>query len=135
MKKIFSTFLFLLVWTTALAQPQQITLPEKSPAQRTVQLEEIWRVGGEDDEEILFGVVAFGVLDEEGNMYLLDSQLSQVLVINPEGELIDTLGREGEGPGEMRQPTGIFLNNSCQRQRFWFSIKLICLLPVTGWKT
>jgi len=104
----------MLITAAAVAQPEQITLPENSPAQRTVQLEELWRVGGEDDEDILFGVVAFGVLGESGNVYLLDSQLSQVLVINPDGEQIDTLGREGEGPGEMNRPSGIFLNNSQQ---------------------
>ncbi len=114
MKTFLLAALTLLVAAAAFAQPEQITLPENSPSQRTVQLEELWRVGGEDDEDILLGMVAIGVRDEQGNVYLLDSQLSQVLVINPDGELIDTLGREGEGPGEMSRPTGLFLNNSSQ---------------------
>ncbi len=114
MKTLYFAVLSLLMCTVALAQPQIITLPKDSPAQRTVQLEEIWRVGGEDDEDLLLGMVAVGVLDQEGNVYLLDSQLSQVLVIDPAGELKTTLGREGEGPGEMTRPSGLFLNNSQQ---------------------
>lgn len=114
MKTICLTLLSLLIATTALAQPEEITLPEISPSQRTIQLEELWRIGGEDDEDILLGMVAIGVLDEQGNVYLLDSQLSQVLVINPNGEQTGTLGREGEGPGEMTQPSGLFLNNQKQ---------------------
>ncbi len=49
--------------------------------------------------------------DAEGNILLIDRQLSQVLVISPDGELLDTLGREGEGPGEMRRPHSIFVTD------------------------
>ncbi len=100
--------------TTVLAQPKEIILPAKSPAQRTVQLAEQWRIGGEDDEDVLLGVIANGVLDDAGNIYLLDSQLSQVLIINADGQQTGTLSREGEGPGELTRPTGIFLNNQNQ---------------------
>jgi len=115
-KNFISAALFLLAATAATAapQPQQITLPENNPTARTVQLEEVWRIGGEDEEDVLLGMVPTGVMDALGNVFLLDSQLSQVLVISPEGELINTLGREGEGPGEMSRPTGIFLNNEQQ---------------------
>lgn len=114
MKALFLCLLFVLTAAVSLAQPEQVNLPDNSPAQRTVQLEELWSVGGEDEEDILFGVVAFGALDDLGNVYLLDTQLSQVLVINPDGELANTLGREGEGPGEMSRPSGIFLNTQQQ---------------------
>ena len=114
MKTLSLVVLTLFITTAAFAQPEEITLPENSPSQRTVQLEELWRIGGEDDEDILLGMVPTGVMDEKGNVYLLDSQLSQVLVINSDGEQIDTLGREGEGPGEMTRPSGIFLNNQQQ---------------------
>ena len=98
----------------AIGQPLEIILPENIPSQRTVQLEEQWRIGGDDDEGVLLGVVANAVLDDAGNIYLLDTQLSQVLVFNPDGEHIGTLSREGEGPGELQRPTGIFLNNPNQ---------------------
>jgi hypothetical protein len=72
---------------------------------RTLQLEELWRRGGFDDEELLFGIVNRVLVDDARNVYLLDAQLSEVKVISPEGELVKTLGREGEGPGEFRNPT------------------------------
>ncbi len=77
------------------------------PAQgvHKVELEELWRVGGEDDEENIFGIVNRALVDEENNIFLLDAQLSQVNVYSSEGEYIKTLGREGDGPGEFRGPT------------------------------
>jgi hypothetical protein len=69
----------------------------------TLELEELWRAGGDEDEDVLFGLIARILLDDEGRSYLLDSQLSQVSVFSPEGALLRTLGRAGEGPGEFNQ--------------------------------
>jgi hypothetical protein len=44
-----------------------------------IELEELWRVGG-DDEDVLFGVIAQLVVDDAGDVYLLDGQLSEVQV-------------------------------------------------------
>ena len=112
--KYYLIALGLFLATASLAQPKEIILPAQAPSQRTVQLEEQWRIGGDDDEDVLLGVVATGVLDDAGNVFLLDSQLAHVLVINPEGELTGTLSREGEGPGELTRPSGIFLSNENQ---------------------
>ncbi len=73
---------------------------------RTLRLEEAWRAGGEDDE-VFFGVIADVVADAEGNIYLLDRQLCQVFIYSPDGDLLRTLCREGDGPGEIRQPTDL----------------------------
>jgi hypothetical protein len=99
--------LTLFVAASALAAP--IQLPAATPGTRDVPLEEVWRIGGEDDEDILMGVIFDGKVDTDGNTYLIDRQLSQVLVIDADGELVTTLGREGEGPGELNQPHGLFL--------------------------
>lgn len=77
--------------------------PDPAGGLETLELEELWRVGGED-EEILFGRVIRAVVDEQGNIYLLDAQLNQVEVFSPEGEHMRTVSREGEGPGEIRDP-------------------------------
>jgi len=68
-----------------------------------LELEELWRRGGEDDE-VIFGVIAQALADTDGNVYLLDSQLSEVHVFDADGEFVGTLSREGDGPGEVRQP-------------------------------
>jgi hypothetical protein len=70
---------------------------------RTVELEELWRVGG-DEGEFLFGMIGQVLQDDAGDIYVLDRRLSEVLVFSPEGEYVRTLSREGEGPGETRRP-------------------------------
>jgi hypothetical protein len=70
-----------------------------------LELEEVWRVGGEDDEESIFGIINKVLIDDDQNIYLLDGQLSEIKVYSPAGELINTIGREGDGPGEFRGPT------------------------------
>ncbi len=74
----------------------------------TVELEELWRVGDEDDE-LLLGLPTGLDWDAEGRLYLLDAQLNQVHVLSPDGELLDTRSREGDGPGEMRNPSGLIV--------------------------
>ena len=73
---------------------------------QTLDLQEQWRTGGEDDE-IFFGVVTNAISDDEGNIYLLDMQLSEVQVYSPAGEQFKTLSREGEGPGEIQRPADL----------------------------
>jgi 6-bladed beta-propeller len=70
---------------------------------------ELWRVGGDDDEDIIFGVLRDIAIDRTGNVYLLDVQLNQVMVFDREGAFLRTIGREGEGPGEFRRPSSFFI--------------------------
>ncbi len=67
-----------------------------------VQLEELWRIGGEEDEENLLGVIDRVLVDDDGNVYLLDIQLVEVQVFDPDGEYVHSLGKRGDGPGEVR---------------------------------
>lgn len=78
---------------------------EPSDGRQTLEMEELWRAGGEDDEETVFGIINKVLIDDQNNIYLLDAQLSEISVFSPEGELLNTLGREGDGPGEFRGPT------------------------------
>lgn len=79
-----------------------------SEGRRDVQLEEIWRAGG-DDDEVFFGAIGSVQLGADGRFYILDTQQSCVQVYSPDGEHLATLGREGEGPGEVSRPGGMFL--------------------------
>jgi hypothetical protein len=72
----------------------------------TLELEELWRAGGED-EDVMFGLPVEAISDGEGRVYLADQQLCQVFVFGPDGELAGTLSREGEGPGEVRGPVDL----------------------------
>jgi hypothetical protein len=82
--------------------------PAEAP--ETITPEEMWRMGGdEDDEEVIFGVLTSIATDAGGNVYLLDMQLSQVYVYSADGEYLNTIGREGEGPGEFRRAGDMFI--------------------------
>jgi hypothetical protein len=74
---------------------------------QTLELAEQWRAGGEDDE-VFFGVIAQVLTDDRGHIYVMDSQLSEVHVFSATGEHLRILSREGEGPGEIRQPSDMF---------------------------
>jgi len=111
--------LFLIVASTAQAEWEgktatddgvtTVTNPE-APANGVVEhdLRELWRRGGEDDEEIFFGTIAEFLHDADNNIYLLDGQLSEIHVFNPHGDLLRTIGRQGEGPGEFQNGADMY---------------------------
>jgi len=74
-----------------------------------IELEEVFRLGGWDggDDEF-FGVIVDIEEDAEGNLYVLDSQLNEIKIYGPDGEYLNSIGREGEGPGEFRNAGGLF---------------------------
>ncbi|MBU2501513.1 6-bladed beta-propeller [bacterium] len=72
---------------------------------KTPQMEELWRIGGWDDEETILGIINKVLIDDDDNIYLMDAQLSEIKVFSPEGEQINVIGKEGDGPGEFRGPT------------------------------
>ncbi len=72
--------------------------------------EELWRIGGDtDDDDEFFGVIGEVTVDQEGNVYLLDVQLNEVAVFTKDGHFLRRIGREGEGPGEFRRPETVFM--------------------------
>jgi len=103
-------FLGLLALPVALVSAQTQRIMNSEPAQppHTVHLEELWRIGGEDDE-FIFGMVIDSVTDSDGNLYLLDAQLCQVEVFSPAGDHLRSLSRQGDGPGEIRYPQDLVL--------------------------
>lgn len=82
----------------------QVHNPDKPQENlKTIVAKPVWSLGGEDapDEEI-FGSIRSALVDENGTSYLLDTSLSQIYVVSPDGTIENTIGREGEGPGEFR---------------------------------
>ena len=81
----------------------------ETPAEGEVEIvfERLWRVG-DDDEDLLLGVISELLEDDLGNVYLLDSQLSEVHVLDAGGHWLQSLGRAGEGPGEFRNGSAMF---------------------------
>jgi len=77
---------------------------------RVADLAQLWEVGADEDGEVLFGVISGLAVDGEGNVYVLDRQLTEVSRFSPEGEYLGPVGREGEGPGEYRRIGDVFVS-------------------------
>jgi hypothetical protein len=76
----------------------------------TVETEEMWRVGGEDDEDNdIMGFVTDVLVDDQGNSYLLDSTLKVIRVFGPDGTFLRNISGEGEGPGEFSMANSFML--------------------------
>ncbi len=75
---------------------------------QTLVMEEAWRAGGEDGEDF-FGLISQVLVGDDGNIYLLDTRLSEVPVYSSDGERLVTLSHEGEGPGETRNPSDMLM--------------------------
>ena len=99
-------------WTgkeTTNAGVVQVTNPAApSDGKSTITPPEAWRAGGDEDEDIIFGVIGDIAVDAQGNWYALDQQLSQINVFDRDGNFLRTIGREGEGPGEFRRASQLF---------------------------
>lgn len=104
------TIVFILVLSAAAAaEIPTLHCPADPPRVRRLELQERWRIDTEDPETPLMGY--FGqtqVVVHDGRVYMLDRQLCHVLVYSDDGEYLDTIMREGEGPGEIRRP-GVML--------------------------
>ena len=87
---------------------------------RTLVLKELWRVGGED-EDVLFGRIVDVQRHPNGEVYILDNQMCQVVVISGDGEHLRDLSRQGDGPGEIRQPMGLVFCRTTYWASAWVS--------------
>lgn len=66
-------------------------------------LEEELRLGSMmDDGPEAFGGVRALLTDDDGGLYVLDSQAQEIRVFGPDGRHLRTIGRKGEGPGELK---------------------------------
>lgn len=83
--------------------PSALDAPDRT---LTLEPEPVYRVGGFDAPDwALFGSVTAARFDREGNLYVLDSQAGQVTVVAPDGSFLRTVGKPGEGPGELSSPS------------------------------
>jgi hypothetical protein len=75
-----------------------------------LELHRLWEVGAADDEDVIFGVISSVAVDAEGNVFVLDRQLTEVSMFSADGEYLGPVGREGEGPGEYSRVGDLFVS-------------------------
>jgi sugar lactone lactonase YvrE len=59
------------------------------------------------DENLAFNMPSDIILDDTGNIYILDSGNCRVQKFDPEGNFLASFGREGQGPGEFNSPASL----------------------------
>lgn len=59
---------------------------------------------GNDPNQAFYGARAVD-LDVDGNLWVLDAGNHRIQVFSAEGDFVRSLGREGQGPGELEQPS------------------------------
>ena len=93
------------VWTGTIEEqdgwPVVLNPAEPMEQEEVIKPEQMWRIGA-DEEDTLFGLIEDALVDEDGNVLLLDTVLSTIYVVDQSGEIVRTVGREGDGPGEFR---------------------------------
>jgi len=82
--------------------------PKGAPTKLT--FEEIYTVGGGDSPDASFVLATSLDVLPEGTVYVVDSKDSRVKVYDAAGKFLRAFGRQGQGPGEMNQPTGILVS-------------------------
>ena len=110
MKYVFNTSIGILITSSVLAIfiacGSDETPPELPDIEyKLVIIDSIGVEIGED--EYMLGWPTSATHSPDGDILITDSQKHTVFVYTPEGEFIRTIGREGEGPGEFRMPSGL----------------------------
>ena len=78
-------------------------------------LEEELCIGlAEGEEEYLFSRINDIAVDNDGNIYVIEGASAHIRVFNENGNYLTTMGRRGQGPGEMQTP--IYIHISSQNE-------------------
>lgn len=77
-----------------------------------IELEEELSIGREDDENYLFFGPRKIDVDEQGNIYILERGNYRIQKFDRDGQYLQTIGKEGQGPGEFERPYTFFLDRN-----------------------
>lgn len=78
----------------------------------SLELSELMRIGSLDGPSDAFGRIRAVALDRSDRLYVADDLNHEVRVFEFDGQLVRIIGREGEGPGEFRDPWGVAIDDA-----------------------
>lgn len=89
-----SVFVVLLASTLVAAAPA-------SPPLTTLMADTVWEIPGEAEQYLLGGLLVDAGWDRHGNLCFVDYKNCDLKLFSADGRYLRTLGRQGEGPGEV----------------------------------
>jgi hypothetical protein len=104
-------------WKGTVVKEGDVTVVKnpKEPLYKTpvLELKEDLSIGGPAAEgDYAFGEVRDFVVDDAGAIYVLDRKNSNIKVFDPSGKYLRTIGRQGQGPGELESPRALSINRA-----------------------
>jgi hypothetical protein len=87
----------------------------KEPLYKTpfLELKEDLSLGGPEAQgDYAFGQIRTFIVDDAGSIYVLDEQSAHIKVFDKAGKYIRTIGRKGQGPGELEMPMTLSFNRT-----------------------
>ena len=72
-------------------------------------LKEEFAVGDSDNLDEMISEVSFLTVDENNNIFAVDIKEMNIKVYDSSGEYVRTIGKKGQGPGELNIPAGILI--------------------------
>lgn len=104
-------------WKGAVAREGDVTVVRnpKEPLYKApvLELKEELSIGGAQAQgDPVLARIRQVVVDDTGTMYVLDEQASDVKVFDASGKYLRTIGRKGQGPGELEFPMTLSLNRA-----------------------
>ena len=78
----------------------------------TFDLEEDLSIGNEEDENYMFYASVALAVDSSGNILALDYGNLRIQKYDKNGQYIQTIGRQGQGPGEFEEPYRLHLDTN-----------------------
>ncbi len=92
------------------AKPPRVRCPElPNEGILNLNFETIWEQPAET-EDYLLAFMGDAAYDHWGNICIVDFQQKNLVILDPQGNWLRTLGREGEGPGEMQDARKLFFD-------------------------
>lgn len=109
MKKIMMVFLLLLLLTWVFMAEAATVLNKPVPAggEWDFKMKTLWECSGTGEE--VFGRIVQFLLDEEENVYIMDSKHNRIFVFDPHGKFRFAFGKKGEGPGEFKHGLNFYI--------------------------